>query len=183
MAAILNFSWIERPTDSKLDRKYRWNLSWPFTLEPKGQLIRNFIGSIEVTYRSKLSKIFLIGNPRWPLSGKSVLNFFSWTEKRPDDSILFDNQVTDTGPSWSSFRRSMFTFTTLWANSADDNLVIFFLLFPVNWIWHCMQIANIGGNLHEMEAICMKCQNCFLGIILKYFNMSSAENFTQSAKR
>ena len=33
------------------------------------------------------------------------------------------------------------------------------------------------------EIICMKCQNMFSGKIKKkYFSMSSAENFTQSAK-
>ena len=34
-----------------------------------------------------------------------------------------------------------------------------------------------------METICMKCQNQFSGGKKeKYYNMSSAENFTQSAK-
>ena len=43
------------------------------------------------------------------------------------------------------------TFTTLWANSADHNLVRFFLYFQENKIWHFMQIAFIGdSNLHEM---------------------------------
>ena len=32
-------------------------------------------------------------------------------------------------------------FTTLWANSADDKLMLF-LFFPENRIWHCMQIEN-----------------------------------------
>ena len=53
-------------------------------------------------------------------------------------------------------------FTTLLANSADDNLMIFFLISPENrfWhsvqivsdrIWHFMQIASNGDNLHEMS--------------------------------
>ena len=37
----------------------------PFYPEPKGQLTRNFIGSIKVTCRSKVAKIILIGNPKW----------------------------------------------------------------------------------------------------------------------
>ena len=41
------------------------------------------------------------------------------------------------------------TFTTLWANSADDKLVIFFLFFPENRIWHFMQIVSIVDNLLE----------------------------------
>ena len=41
-------------------------------------------------------------------------------------------------------------FTTLWANSADDALIIFFLdlFFPENRIWHVMQIVSY----------CMKCE-------------------------
>ena len=36
-------------------------------------------------------------------------------------------------------------------NSADDKLMmIFFLFFPENGIWHYMQIVFIGDNLHEM---------------------------------
>ena len=37
------------------------------------------------------------------------------------------------------------TFTTLWANSADDKL-IFFLLFLENRIWNFMQIVNIKSS-------------------------------------
>ena len=36
---------------------------------------------------------------------------------------------------------SELTLTTLWANSADDKLVIVFLFFPENRIWHFMQIV------------------------------------------
>ena len=43
------------------------------------------------------------------------------------------------------------TFTTLWAFSADDRLMIFFLFFPENRIWHFMQIVSVGDNLHEMS--------------------------------
>ena len=46
------------------------------------------------------------------------------------------------------------TFTTLLANSADDKLVIFFLLFPENRFWHFMQIVS-------SETICMKYQKLF----------------------
>ena len=40
------------------------------------------------------------------------------------------------------------TFTTLWAFSADDKLMIFFLFFPENRIRHFTQIVSY--NLHEM---------------------------------
>ena len=39
-----------------------------FYPEPKGQMTRNFIGSMKVTWRSEVAKIILIGNPRWPPS-------------------------------------------------------------------------------------------------------------------
>ena len=67
------------------------------------------------------------------------------------------------------------TFTTLWAFSADDKLMIFFLFFPVNRIWHFMQIVSWGDNLHEMS------NPVFWEKQEKYFKMLSAENFTQSA--
>ena len=43
------------------------------------------------------------------------------------------------------------TFTTLWAFSADDKMMLFFLLFPENRVWHFMQIVSLGDNLHEMS--------------------------------
>ena len=35
--------------------------------ELKSQLTRNFVGSIGVSCKPKIAKIFLIGNHRWPL--------------------------------------------------------------------------------------------------------------------
>ena len=68
------------------------------------------------------------------------------------------------------------TFTTLWANSADDKLVIFFFISPENRIWHFMQIVSAGDYLHEMSnPVSWKKYE-------KYF-LSSAENVTQSATR
>ena len=92
------------PIDSKLGRKHRGDLkkkknplksSWSevqdiffaSSPEPKGQWTRNLVGSIWVTCRSKIAKIFPIGNPRWLQwrpSWKSIFRFFSWTE-RPID--------------------------------------------------------------------------------------------------
>ena len=40
---------------------------------------------------------------------------------------------------------------SIWTNSADDKLMIIFLFFPENRIWHFMQIVSIGDNLHEMS--------------------------------
>ena len=47
--------------------------------------------------------------------------------------------------------RTVLTFTTLWANSADNKCMIFFLLFPQNRLWHFMQIVSNGDNFHEMS--------------------------------
>ena len=49
-------------------------------------------------------------------------------------------------------RRGLQTLTTLWADAADDKLMIFFLFFFLeNRIWHFMQIVSIGDNLHEVS--------------------------------
>ena len=45
----------------------------------------------------------------------------------------------------------LLTFTTLWAFSADDKMMLFFLFFPENRIWHFMQIVSLGDNLHGMS--------------------------------
>ena len=47
--------------------------------------------------------------------------------------------------------REYLTFTTLWAFLADGKLMIFFLFFLENRIWHFMQIVSSGDNLHEMS--------------------------------
>ena len=67
---LLFFFWTKRPTDLKLGRKYqgnfgspRWPPSWKSSPEPKGQLTPNFEWSIGATCRSKIAKVFLIGNP------------------------------------------------------------------------------------------------------------------------
>ena len=51
----------------------------------------------------------------------------------------------------SVIKFQLLTFTTLWAFSADDKMMLFFLFFPENRIWHFMQIVSLGDNLHEMS--------------------------------
>ena len=66
------------------------NLFLASSLKPKSKLTPNMVGSIGVSYRSKITKIVPIGNPRWPPwqpSWKSIFCFFSWTE-RPIDTKL-----------------------------------------------------------------------------------------------
>ena len=51
------------------------------------------------------------------------------------------------------------TITTLWANLADDKLMIFFLFFFFlkkkkknnNRVWHFIKNVSIGDNLYEMS--------------------------------
>ena len=63
------------------------------------------------------------------------------------------------------------TLSFIRANSADEKLMIFFP--KKNRLWHFMWIVSNGDNLHELS------NPVFWE---KYFNMSSAENFTKSAK-
>ena len=63
-------------------------------------------------------------------------------------------------------------FTTLLANSADDKL-IFFLFFQEN-------NTDISCKLSPMEKIAWNVKPVFWE---NYFNISSAENCTQSAKQ
>ena len=62
----------------------------------------------------------------------------------------------------------MLTFTTLWAFSADDRLMIFSYFSQKTGF-------DISCKLFPFF--------CFLEKKEKYFKMLSAENFTQSAKR
>ena len=71
------------------------------------------------------------------------------------------------------------TFTTFLAKSADDNLVIIFLFFK-----HTQKKKNKKKKKKKNNK---KQQTTGFDILWgkeeKYFNMSSAENFTQSDKR
>ena len=83
-----------------------------FLLKKKGQLVRNFFGSIEVTYRLKITTNFLNGNPRW--HGRHLENLYWPSSLRPKGQLtrnLSDNQVGDTEPSWPSCLLNKSTFT------------------------------------------------------------------------
>ena len=109
---------------------------------------RNFL----LVFKSNKHYVF---DSLWkPVVGTSLTTYmFSWNNKK--------DQV----------QTGSLTFTTLWAFSADDKMMLFFLFFPENRIWHFMQIVSLGDNLHEMsnpvfwekETICMKCQILFSG--------------------
>ena len=53
---------------------------------------------------------------------------------------------------------SPLTFTTFWANSADNKLTIFFLVFP-----------ETEALMFRANSVCMKCQSLFSGKIRKVF--------------
>ena len=67
----------------------------------------------------------------------------------PDQTAL--ERVVWSGSTLFAIPLSILTFTTLWAFSADDKMMLFFLFFPENRIWHFMQIVSLGDNLHEMS--------------------------------
>ena len=70
---------------------------------------------------------------------------------------------------------SMLTFIILWANSADDRLIIY-LLFPLKIGF------DTSCKLSPKETICMRCLILFSGENKKFFKMLSAEIFTQHAE-
>ena len=75
---------------------------------------------------------------------------------------------------------SISTCTTLWENSADDKTDDIFMLLLF------LETSFDTCKLSPIETICMlEMSNLFSGKnkTEKYFQISSAENFTQSAKR
>ena len=93
---------------------------------------------------------------------------------RNDDDFYVINKFP---PKFSCITHTL-TFTTLFTNSADDKLLMVFLFFPENKLWHIfMQIISLWDNLHEMsEPISAKKKN------KKKKKLSSA-GFTQHAMR
>ena len=78
-------------------RHHLENLFWTTSIEPKGQLTRNLVGSIEATCRSKIAKIVQIGKPRWlpwPPSWKIILNFFLWTKGQFTQNLVGSIKAT-----------------------------------------------------------------------------------------
>ena len=58
-------------------------------------------------------------------------------------------QVRETNSNVIAFKVHPWTFTTPWANSAYDKLVIVSYFFSENRLWHFIQIVS-GEKLHEM---------------------------------
>ena len=74
--------------------------------------------------------------------------------------------ATDSGMTVHSIKlteKTTLTVTTFLTNSADDKLVILFLIFSENRIWHFMQnVSDFPQNTCKMcplETVCMKSEN------------------------
>ena len=70
---------------------------------------------------------------------------------------------------------SSLTFNTLWGNSADENLMTFFLIFTVKYF-------DVSCNLNAKETICMKCQRLFSGQNKNIFSECRLLNVLPSVK-
>ena len=66
---------------------------------------------------------------------------------------------------------SSLTFTTLRANSTDNNLMIFFF-FSENKVRHFMQTVSLGDSLHEMSILVFWIKSD------KYFKLLSVDFFS-----
>ena len=74
--------------------------------------------------------------------------------------------------------------STLWANSADDILKYFSYFFFFFFFFFERTGIDISCKLSSLETICMKFQILRLGKNKKnHSKLSSAEDFTQNAKR
>ena len=62
---------------------------------------------------------------------------------------LVSLSLTELNRGYTEYELVIPTLTMLWANSADAKLMVFFLFFLENRIWHFMQIVSWGDNLHE----------------------------------
>ena len=67
-----------------------------------------------------------------------------YPEQCLDDAFFIQKYFTDI---FSGF----LTLSTLGKIFSRRHFEIFFLFFPENRIWHCMQIVSSGDNLHEMS--------------------------------
>ena len=59
----------------------------------EGQLALHLVGSIGAIVNKKMAKIVPIRSPRWPPSWKSILRFFSWTERPTTSKLHWKYQV------------------------------------------------------------------------------------------
>ena len=57
------------------------------------------------------------------------------------------------------------TLTTLWADSSDDNLMIFFLFLLENRIWHFMQIVTFGDAWSVKSYFLRKIKKIFQSVV------------------
>ena len=92
------------------------------------------------------SESFKIWHARKKNSADNMLKYFSYFSKKINHRIMQSLH-------WELelfYLISCLTLTMLWADSADNKLMIFFLFSLENRIWHFMQIVSLGDNLHEV---------------------------------
>ena len=77
--------------------------------EPKGLLTPNLVGRIRVTCRSKVAKIMLIGNPRWPPWCRYLENLFSSPELCSGWAIVITFRPLSVRPSVNIFKQLLWT--------------------------------------------------------------------------
>ena len=70
---------------------------------------------------------------------------------------------------------TLLTFTTLWADSADDTLMIFYFFFLIS---HKIDF-DISCKLFSQETVCKKSQSLFLGKNKKNISKCRMLFFTQ----
>ena len=121
-----------------------------------------------------------IASTSWVYVVGTHLNCLNKAMQMSNDNICFYKKKRKKKISPASlntiFADHFSTLNMLWANSADNNYMIFFLIFPKRF-WQFMQ------KMSPMLTICMKYQNQFSGKNKKNVcKMSSAKIFTQSAK-
>ena len=122
------------------------NLFFASSSELKGQLTWNLVGSIGVTCRSKIAQTVLIGSPKWrpwQPSWKSILNFFSWTER----------QLTQSSLEVSRWRRSTVAKIILIGNPRWPSCLCL-LYSPATVLFTCIKswfFRNHLANCHQIS--------------------------------
>ena len=112
--------------------------------ELKGQLTRKLVRSFGMTCRSKVAQIVLIGNPKWRPSWKSILNFFSWTERAIDSKFIGSIEVTC---------RSTVAKIVLIGDLRWSPFCLCLLYFPATVLFTCIKSWFFRNNLANFHQI------------------------------
>ena len=126
--------------------KHLTQIFQPIIVSYKSHITKRFMHSVEVNIRIyKLEKVNI----------RQYLNLVPYDHQSGVLTIL------------PIIMNGHLTLTTLWADSADDKLMIIFLFFKKTGY-------DISCKLSPVETICIKCQNLFSKKNKKNISMSSA---------